>query len=125
MWRAAILIFGLLLSSGGYAKSLRQSAAPIGDPRDWEFKDDYPSRAMREQIGGTASYRLTIRADGSVSDCEITVSSGHAILDESTCYYARLRARFTPARDKDGKAMIGTYTHYRQWIPPQLKFIGF
>ena len=59
MWRAAILIFGLLLSSGGYAKSLRQSAAPIGDPRDWEFKDDYPSRAMREQIGGTASYRLT------------------------------------------------------------------
>jgi protein TonB len=112
-----MLIFGLLASNAGHAKSLRHAAVPIGGPHSWETRKDYPSRALREQIGGTTSFRLTVGIDGSVSDCEITVSSGHTILDQATCYFARTRARFTPARDRNGKAIIGTYEYYRQWIP--------
>ena len=117
MWKAAIMILGLLTSSAVHAKSLRQAAAPIGDPHGWELKEDYPSRALRNQTGGTTSYRLTIDTDGRVSDCEITVSSGHVNLDQATCYAARTRARFTPAKDRNGKPAIGSYESYRQWVP--------
>ncbi|RYD61660.1 MAG: energy transducer TonB, partial [Verrucomicrobiaceae bacterium] len=83
----------------------------------WAFKNDYPSRALREKIGGTTSFRLTIGADGSISGCEITVSSGHTILDQATCRFLQKRARFTPAKDKYGKATIGKYEGYYQWVP--------
>ncbi|WP_417603998.1 energy transducer TonB [Novosphingobium anseongense] len=122
MWKAALLIGGLLTSSVVHAKSLRRASEPIGGPRSWESQNDYPSRAIREQVGGTTSFRLTVRPDGSVSNCEITVSSGHENFDQATCWAALQRARFAPARDKAGRPTIGTFAYYRQWIPPVRRY---
>lgn len=123
MWMAAIGIIGLLASTTGHAKSLPQSAVPVGGPGSWDSKVDYPSRALRDQAGGTTSVRLTIGIDGRVSDCEIIVSSGRGDLDQGTCGAAFKRGVFTPAKDKNGKAIVGTYEHSREWKPwrPQVQ----
>lgn len=46
---------------------------------------------------------LTISPTGRVTACTIVQSSGHADLDKLACDTVTRRARFTPARDKDGK----------------------
>ncbi len=76
---------------------------------DWPFnlftEDDYPSDALRGDEQGRVGYHLEIGADGRVSDCTIRRSSGSAALDERTCRIVRVRARFAPARDSEGRAV--------------------
>ncbi len=64
--------------------------------------DDYPQSAIRNEEAGTTSVRLTVGADGRVSDCSVTGSSGSSSLDQTTCSIIRRRARFTPAKDQAG-----------------------
>ena len=63
---------------------------------------DYPSvsRSMRRQ--GTAMIRVAIGADGTVTDCTITASSGFRRLDQQSCAIVRARARYHPPRDAAG-----------------------
>lgn len=64
---------------------------------------DYPAEALRKREEGTVGFRLRIGADGSVASCTVTQPSGSASLDETTCRIIAARARFTPARDRNGK----------------------
>jgi TonB family protein len=98
-----------------------QAAAPTGHPGLWVTNDDYPERAMREEREGVAGFRLTIDANGLPTDCEITTSSGHADLDAATCTLVRERSRFTPARDRRGKPIVGTYSNRIIWQIPGLE----
>jgi TonB family protein len=63
---------------------------------------DYPAEALRNDEQGTVGFRLSVGADGRVSGCTITSSSGSAALDSATCRILTARARFTPARDSRG-----------------------
>lgn len=58
---------------------------------------------------------LTIGADGRVTECRVTASSGNATLDATTCRLLRSRSRFTPARDAAGVATAGTTTGSIDW----------
>jgi TonB family protein len=64
---------------------------------------DYPSEARAAGIEGSVRARLTVDTSGRVAACEISESSGHAILDATTCRVLQSRARFTPARDNLGQ----------------------
>lgn len=55
---------------------------------------DYPSRALRQELEGTARAMLTVDARGRVSNCIIVQTSGHALLDEATCKVMTRRMRF-------------------------------
>ena len=81
--------------------------------------EDYPSSAERNQEEGTTTVRLTIGADGRVSECSVTGSSGSAALDQATCNVLRRRARFTPANDENGNPVSDTYTQRVTWRLPQ------
>jgi TonB family protein len=65
--------------------------------------DDYPAEALRRDEQGTVGFRLSVGADGRVTGCTVTSSSGSAILDSTTCRLMSERARFTPARDRKGR----------------------
>lgn len=65
--------------------------------------DDYPAAAVRAGEEGLTEIRLRIGADGRVTGCAITRSSGSAILDSETCRIAVARGRFHPALDSEGK----------------------
>ena len=94
-------------------------AQPSNDSARWITTDDYPAAALRRGQEGTASYRLTLSSSGRVSACEITTSSGDSQLDSATCRFITRRARFTPATDSSGVAVVGTYTGTVRWEIPQ------
>jgi protein TonB len=76
-----------------------------GDLRQLFSGDDYPAEAQARGEEGSVRAELEIDTSGRVAKCNILQSSGHALLDEATCRILQRRARFTPARDVDGKAV--------------------
>lgn len=96
-----------------------KGAAPRNDPSGWVRTEDYPSRPLREGAEGTTSFRLVIGSNGRVNACEVTVSSGHAALDEATCKFVTRRARFEPATDGNGAKVVGSYSSKVTWRIPE------
>ena len=66
---------------------------------------DYPKAARKAGVGGAVTVHFDVRADGRVENCRVMVSSGAALLDESTCQLIEARFRYTPARDSNGTAV--------------------
>lgn len=64
---------------------------------------DYPKGAYRRHASGIVFVRLTVGADGRVSNCAIDESSGHADLDAATCALVMKRYLYRPARDSKGR----------------------
>ncbi|MBN8500994.1 MAG: energy transducer TonB [Sphingomonadales bacterium] len=104
--------------SPGPQRKMRQPS-PAGQPGNWVTTNDYPALALREQREGVVSYRLTVGPDGFVSGCTITVSSGSADLDATTCRVMTARATFMPATDANGQPTTGTYVSRVRWTIPQ------
>lgn len=101
------------------AASRASGARARGDRAGWISTDDYPPRALRNGEEGSVGISLRIGADGRVSDCAVTASSGSATLDEATCRLYQRRARFTPARDEAGNPMASTFTDRIRWTIPR------
>jgi protein TonB len=80
--------------------------------------DDYPVAALVGLREGTASFRLTVGTEGRVTDCRVVQSSGTYQLDETTCRVLRARARYTPARGRDGTPREGTDSGRVTWRLP-------
>jgi protein TonB len=80
--------------------------------------DDYPARALRENRGGTVGFRLAIGADGRVSGCDVTSSSGSPDLDQTVCSLLSRRARFKPAL-QDGQPVASSFQSRFTWAIPK------
>ncbi|MGQ0558274.1 MAG: energy transducer TonB [Sphingosinicella sp.] len=63
---------------------------------------DYPFTAIRNNEQGVVYFALEVSAEGRVSRCHITRSSGSQALDNQTCHIMMRHARFDPARDEAG-----------------------
>ena len=81
--------------------------------------DDYPPSAIRAQEEGTVAYHLTVGADGHVTNCAVTQSSGHADLDDTSCRLLTRRARFNPGKDSSGASVGGVYDGRFRWQLPK------
>ena len=90
--------------------SLARGVLPRGNEGSWFPQDSYPAAARRAEAEGTVSVRVTVGADGRVSDCAVTTSSGNADLDGATCRLAKRNGRFEPARDDQGMAVPSSFT---------------
>ncbi len=64
---------------------------------------DYPAEAVRNRWEGTVVADLVIDQRGTPKSCSIVQSSGHKLLDDTTCALLIERAKFKPAKDKWGK----------------------
>lgn len=95
-----------------------RAARPKGNPALWVSTSDYPTAGLRGELEGLVKVRLTITADGKPSDCTITASSGHDVLDETTCAKLLRRARFEPASDHTGAKVAGTWNTAVRWDIP-------
>jgi protein TonB len=80
---------------------------------------DYPAAAVRAEEQGTAGFRLSVGPDGRVTDCTIIGSSGSSALDSATCRIMEKRARFTPARDSDGRVASDSVASAIRWVLPE------
>ncbi len=93
-------------------------AVPRGNPGGWITTSDYRTRWINEGLSGTASFTLKIDASGRVTNCSITKSTGHDVLDGATCRLLERRARFTPARNGNGDKVAGSYSSSINWQIP-------
>lgn len=98
--------------------SQASTAQAKGNRAGWITADDYPTRSLRNAEEGTVAISVRIGADGRVSDCTVTASSGFALLDEATCRLYQRRARFTPARDASGQPIATSTTDRIRWTMP-------
>lgn len=93
----------------------RANPEPRGNPARWVSNNDYPSRAIRDEAEGTVRFTLTVGPDGRVTNCAITQSSGHTILDQEACRLLERRARFDPRLDHQGQPTTGTWSSSFRW----------
>ncbi|PLK26641.1 energy transducer TonB [Novosphingobium sp. TH158] len=89
--------------------------APRGRPGEWVTRNDYPSQDLREGNEGLVRFRLGVGADGRVTSCTITASSGFPGLDAAACARLTQRARFNPATDEAGARVAGAYYGMLRW----------
>ena len=74
------------------------------------IQENYPARAVRDEIEGRVGVRVTVGPNGRVADCTVTSPSGSSILDDAACSGMRSYARFNPALDAAGNPTTGSYT---------------
>jgi len=73
-----------------------QSQAAKNDPMWNVFLKLYPQRALKAHEEGAVGFLVTLNNKGDVTNCQVTQSSGHPILDEETCKLITLNAVFKP-----------------------------
>lgn len=94
-------------------------AKPKNNPGSWANAGDYPSRALQQEKEGTTRFTVSVDANGRVSNCTVTGSSGTPELDSTACAKIKARARFEPARDGNGNPVPGTYSNSVRWQIPK------
>jgi protein TonB len=95
-----------------------QSARAKANLASYVSDADYPASAMRGGAEGTTHFTLNVGADGRVTGCTVTASSGSSALDAATCKIMRSRARFQPARDADGRPTTDSVSNRIRWVLP-------
>lgn len=83
-------------------RSIAVRAKATQSPATWVMHTDYPNESMRAGETGTVGVRLSIAADGQVTECKVITSSTFPRLDQQTCAMLRKRARYEPAQQADG-----------------------
>ena len=93
------------------APSRARGATPDGLAR-WSsrIQEQYPPRAVRDEVEGRVGVRVTVGPNGRVADCSVTNSSGSSILDDAACAGMRTYARFNPALNAAGEPTNGSYS---------------
>ena len=76
---------------------------------------DYPAAALRNEEEGNTRFRLTVGEDGRVIGCTVIGSSGSQSLDSAACSIMQRRARFAPARTRNGSPTVDTYVSGISW----------
>lgn len=76
--------------------------------------EDYPEASRRAGEEGRMTVRISIGADGTVTDCAVVASSRHARLDRRACEVAVRRWRFAPATE-DGVAVASVQEKRINW----------
>jgi periplasmic protein TonB len=95
-----------------------KQASPKGNPGGWASPSDYPQRELRDEKEGVTRFRVTVSAEGRVTSCDITGSSGSPGLDSTTCSLITRRGRFNPAQ-QDGQPVAGSWSSSVRWVIPK------
>ena len=90
-------------------KNRLQSPKPANSPGRWVIPSDYPREALRGGQQAIIHFRLSVDAEGQVSDCHIQGATAGDGFKDAVCSSISKRARFEPALDADGNAMAGYY----------------
>jgi protein TonB len=92
------------------APSKARGAQPENQ-RSWQQRimDNYPARAIRDEIEGRVGVRVTVGANGRVTGCSVSSPSGSSILDEAACADITRYGRFSPALDDAGNPTTGSW----------------
>lgn len=107
-----------LLETWGLDPAVRANLASFPKPGSRPIFDgsDYPHTALRRGALGRTKVRVIVGVDGRARDCQVILTSGHKDLDETTCRITTSRARFEPAKTKDGRSVESPYLYSIRWM---------
>ena len=128
MKKAAKLLtcIAFTVATGASAQDVEVTQAPTPlQISEWarQINRDYPFEAKVNNQEGVVSMQIEIGKDGRVSSCEVTRSSGSAILDLAGCRGMKEHARFKPARDAQGRPVTSTTSQAIRYVLPGEKFV--
>jgi protein TonB len=91
--------------------SRARGVTPDGQAR-WQRRiiENYPSRAIRQELQGTVGVTVSVGPDGRVASCSVNSSSGHDVLDSAACADITRYGRFNPALDSAGNPTTGSWS---------------
>lgn len=92
-----------------------KSPAQLLARSDLIVSDDYPILAVHEKRSGRVQIRVSVSANGEPVFCEIISSSGHADLDEATCWIFMTKAKFLPGKNSANKYVHSYYIDSVKW----------
>lgn len=78
---------------------------PRSPVQNWVDPNTIPQAAAVGNSGSMIYFRLSVDADGKVSQCGIQQVINESAFDKAICAVLMKRAKFDPARDKAGKAV--------------------
>lgn len=82
------------LSAASFAQAADRAAQ---NAQNWEiFQKLYPARAIAAKEEGAVGFKVTVDGKGYVTECKVTHSSGHPLLDAETCNLITMHAEFKP-----------------------------
>ena len=104
---ALLAALATLAAAPAFADAPASNAAQ--NASNWEvFQKLYPPRALAAHEEGAVGFSVTIDRSGAVTQCQVTRSSGHPLLDQETCNLVTLHAQFQPEQGLSGSQ---TRTH--------------
>src|SRR4051812_20640040 len=90
-----IIAAGLLAAAPATAQIPEEQAAR--NSVNWDvFLKLYPKRALQAKEEGAVGFTVTLDSKGVVTNCQVTHSSGHPLLDAETCKLVTMNAVFSP-----------------------------
>lgn len=99
--RILFIAAGLIAAVPAFAQAADQKA--VQNASNWEvFQKLYPPRAMAAREEGAVGFKVTIDNKGAVTQCQVTHSSGHPLLDQETCNLITMHADFNPEQGGSG-----------------------
>jgi len=86
---------------------------------DWNWADenDFPGGAIFSRQVRRTTVRVTVGIDGRVRDCVPVVGSGDRAIDLRSCALMTQRARYAPARDREGHPTEAQTILSWVWVP--------
>jgi len=120
--RAFLLVAaGLLAMTPAFGQAADPKAAQ--NASNWDiFQKLYPPRAIKAHEEGAVGFLVMIDAKGAVTQCQVTHSSGHPLLDQETCNLITLHAEFNPQSGLSG-SQVRTREGLITWKLPDSKTV--
>ncbi|EPX58945.1 TonB-dependent receptor [Cystobacter fuscus DSM 2262] len=112
----ALLVAGLLGTGVSRAQEATPAAPALEAPKLKESAEaTYPPQALEERLEAKVVLRLTLDAEGQVTQAEVVGPAGHGF--DEAAHEAALRMRFEPAR-RNGTPMPSRILYTYEFQPP-------
>jgi TonB family protein len=109
----------LLVGAATPASAETPTSAKARNAQSWDVLfSEYPPRALAAGQQGLVGYKVKLDREGYATECEVTMRSGHAALDEETCRLILNRATFKGVRDSSGRRIATVTEGTVNWVLP-------
>jgi TonB family C-terminal domain len=116
--RVGYLLAAATMFAAGSAIAQAPNSAAAQNGNTWDaLQKLYPPRALAAHEEGAVGFKVTLDSKGAVTNCEVTRSSGHPLLDQETCDLVTLHAVFNPDAGVTG-SRVATHDGLIAWKLP-------